>query len=148
MPNWKSGTPINLVRFQTTINPIRFQSNGPNVSRFGIWMTIFDNFCWQFWQIWQFLINFTIFDNFDFFDNFWRFMTILTIETIFDKWKDSPGDSTSETLSTILTIENLNSDNHSYLTINCDTGQHSQFLRCLELNSVRSPELCFKYCFN
>ena len=24
----------------------------------------------------------------------------------------------------------MNSDNHSYLTINCDTGQHSQFLRC------------------
>ena len=61
-------------------------------------------------------------------DNFW---TILTIETIFDKWKDSPGDSTFETLSIILTIENLNSDNHSYLTINCDTGQHLQFLRCL-----------------
>ena len=44
--------------------------------------------------------------------------------------KDSPGDSTFETLSTILTIENLNSVNHSYPTINCDTGQHSQFLRC------------------
>ena len=107
-------------------------------------MKIFDdNFCWQFCQIWQFLIKLTIFDNFDFFwqfltfyDNFGQFLTILdnfwtilTIETIFDKWKDSPGDSTFETLSTILTIENLNSDNHSYLTINCDTGQHSQFLR-------------------
>ena len=57
-------------------------------------------------------------------------MTILTNETIFDNWKDSPGDLTFETLITILTIENLNSDNHSYLTINCDTGQHSQFLRC------------------
>ena len=79
------------------------------------------------------LTNLTIFDKFDHFmtilDNFW---TILTIETIFDKWKDSPGDSTFETLSTILTIENLNSDNHSYLTINCDTGQHSQFLRCFQ----------------
>ena len=63
-------------------------------------------------------------------DNFW---TILTIETIFDKWKDSPGDLTFETLTTILTIDNLNSDTHSYLTINCDTGQHSQFLRCLFL---------------
>ena len=41
-----------------------------------------------------------------------------------------PGDLTFETLITILTIENLNSVNHSYLTINCDTGQHSQFLRC------------------
>ena len=55
----------------------------------------------------------------------------MTIETIFDNWKDSPGDLTFETLITILTIENLNSDNHSYLTINCDTGQHLQFLRCL-----------------
>ena len=35
---------------------------------------------------------------------------------------------TFETLITILTIENL--DNLCYLTINCDTGQHSQFLRC------------------
>ena len=35
-----------------------------------------------------------------------------------------------ETLITNLTIENLNSVNHSYLTIDCDTGQHSQFLRC------------------
>ena len=49
---------------------------------------------------------------------------------IFDNLKDSTGDLTFETLITILTIENLNSDNHSYLTINCDTGQHSQFLRC------------------
>ena len=66
----------------------------------------------------------TIFD-----DNF--LMTIFDdIETIFDNWKDSPGDLTFETLITILTIENLNSVNHSYLTINCDTGQHSQFLRC------------------
>ena len=47
---------------------------------------------------------------------------------------DSPGDSTFETLSTNLTIENLNSDNHSYLTINCDTGQHSQFLRCFPIS--------------
>ena len=66
----------------------------------------------------------TIFD-----DNF--LMTIFDdIETIFDNWKDSPGDLTFETLITILTIENLNSVNHSYQTINCDTGQHSQFLRC------------------
>jgi len=65
-------------------------------------------------------------------NNFGQFWTILTIETIFDNWKDSPGDLTFETLITILTIENLNSDNHSYLTINCDTGQHSQFLRCFQ----------------
>ena len=42
------------------------------------------------------------------------------------------GDLIFETLITILTIENLNADNHSYLTINCDTGQHS---RCL-LNNL------------
>ena len=66
---------------------------------------------------------------------FWQFLTILdnfwtieTIEAIFDNWKDSPGDLTFETLITILTIENLNSDNHFYLTINFDTGQHSQYL--------------------
>ena len=58
-------------------------------------------------------------------------MTIFDdIETIFDNWKDSPGGLTFETLITILTIENLNSVNHSYLTFNCDPGQHSQFLRC------------------
>merc|ERR1711888_535425 len=73
----------------------------------------------------------TIFD-----DNF--LMTIFDdLETIFDNWKDSPGDLTFETLITILTIENLNSVNHSYLTINCDTGQHSQFLRCLLALSVQ-----------
>ena len=38
----------------------------------------------------------------------WTFVQRLN----FDKWKDSPGDLTFETLSTILTIENLNSDNH------------------------------------
>ena len=77
----------------------------------------------------------TIFD-----DNF--LMTIFDdIETIFDNWKDSPGDLTFETLITILTIENLNSVNHSYLTINCDTGQHSQFLRCLYYLTL--PHLSF-----
>ena len=40
---------------------------------------------------------------------------------------------TFETLITILTIENLNSWKPFYLTINCDTGQHSQFLRCFLL---------------
>ena len=93
-------------------------------------MTIFDdNLWWQFLMTifddniwWQYLI--TICD-----DNFW-WQFLMTIETIFDNWKDSPGDLTFETLITILTIENLNSDNYSYLTINCDTGQHSQSLRC------------------
>ena len=64
------------------------------------------------------------------FDDYFLMTLFDDIETIFDIWKDSPGDLTFETLITILTIENLNSVNHSYLTINCDTGQHSQFLRC------------------
>ena len=67
-------------------------------------------------------------------DNF--LMTIFDdIETIFDYWKDSPGDLTFETLIT-MTIENLNSDNLCDLTINSDTGQHSQFLRCLIYNFI------------
>ena len=66
-------------------------------------------------------------------------MTIFDdIETIFDSWKDSPGEMTFETLITILTIENLNSVNHSNLTINCDTGQHLQFLRCLDADDLGS----------
>ena len=44
---------------------------------------------------------------------------------------------TFETLIKILTIENLH-DNLCYLTINCDTGQHSQFLRCLVTILVRA----------
>ena len=60
-------------------------------------------------------------------DNFWKLTTILTTQTI---------------AFAILTIEktiletcdiwdtDYNSDNLCYLTINCDTGQHSQFLRC------------------
>ena len=44
-------------------------------------------------------------------------MTILDdIDTIIYNWKDSPGDLTFETLITILTIENLNSDNFCDLT--------------------------------
>ena len=62
------------------------------------------------------------------------------IETIFDNWKDSPGDLTFETLFTILAIENLNSVNHSYPTINCDTGQHLQILRC-----YGPQKLCFAF---
>ena len=70
----------------------------------------------------------------------------MTIETIFDKWKDSPGDLTFETLSTILTIENMNSDNHSYLAINCDTGQHSQFLRCfVQMCTLPLPYLTCRF---
>ena len=67
------------------------------------------------------LTNSTIFDDSFWWQFWWWFLMT----------KDSPRDLTFETLTKILTIENLNSGNHSYLTINCDTGQHSQFLRCL-----------------
>ena len=97
-------------------------------------LTIFDKF-YHFWQFWIFSAIFDI---------LWKFWTILInfgqfwwLRQSFAKWKDSPGDSTFETLSTILTIENLNSVNHSYLTINCDTGQHSQFLRCFITRDVK-----------
>ena len=59
---------------------------------------------------------------------FEHFLHFDYIEANFDHLKDSLGDLTFETSITILTIENLNSINHCYLTINCDTGQHSQFL--------------------
>ena len=58
-------------------------------------------------------------------------MTIFDdIDTIIDNWKDSPGDLTFETLITILTIENLNSDHLWDLAIKSDAGQHLQFLQC------------------
>jgi len=88
-------------------------------------MTIFnDNFWWTFFnffdnfgQFWIFLI---IFDNWDNWDNFWQF------------WKDSPWDLWH--LRHWLQFWQLRTwihDNIWYLTINCDTGQHSQFLWCL-----------------
>ena len=64
-------------------------------------------------------------------------MTILTTEIIeaifdnFDNWKDSPGDLWH--LRHWLQYRQLRTwinDNLCYLTINCDTGQHLQFLRC------------------
>ena len=79
----------------------------------------------------------TIFD-----DNF--LMKIFDyIDTIFDNWKECLGDLIFETLITILIIENLNSVNHSYLTINCDTGQHSQFLRCFESYDQQLSDLVY-----
>ena len=105
-------------------------------------MTIFDdNFWWQFLMTilnenfeWQFWI---IFNNFG---KFW------TIETIFDNRKDSPGGLTFETLITILTIENLNSDN---LTIKSDTGHHWQFLRCFHItwHALRTLQWKLKHDF-
>ena len=57
--------------------------------------------------------------NWDNWDNFWQF------------WKDSPGDLWH--LRHWLQFWQLRTwmhDNLWYQTINCDTGQHSQFLRC------------------
>ena len=66
------------------------------------------------------------------FDNFWQFSQFRQLLLPFWQLKRQSWTLvTFETLITILTIENLNSDNLCYLTINCDTGQHSQFLRCL-----------------
>ena len=55
---------------------------------------------------------------------------------------------TFEKLITILKIENLNSYDHCYLTINCDTGQHSQLLQCLlskKCISETPKYLCMSY---
>ena len=76
------------------------------------------------------------------FEHFEHFLHFDYIETNFDNWKDSLGDLTFETLITILTIENLNSVNYSYQTINCDTGQHSQFLRCSYSHFTAKNFLC------
>ena len=53
-----------------------------------------------------------------------NFLTILTIQR--QSWRLA----TLETLITILTIENLNSDHLWDLAIKSDAGQHLQFLRC------------------
>ena len=99
-------------------------------------LTIFDNpnNCWKFWQFWPFLQLFTIFTMLPFFK-------ILTIDDNsdncfchFDNWKENPGDLWH--LRHWLQFWQLRTwihDNLCYLTINCDTGQHSQFLRCLIL---------------
>ena len=101
-------------------------------------MTIFDdNFWWQFLMTffdqnvwWQFLM--TIFDNFWQFRQFWQFLIIFYNWDNWDNFEKTVLETCDiETLIAFLTIENLNSDNYSYLTINWDTGQHSQFLRCL-----------------
>ena len=97
-------------------------------------MTMFDdNFWWQFFM--------KIFD-----DNFWQYLTILAIFDNFDNlgqlrqlrqlrqfWKDSPADLWH--LRHWLQFWQLGAwihDNLWYLTLNCDTGQHSQFLRCFK----------------
>ena len=87
------------------------------------WLQLFDdNFWWQFLMTifwWQFLV--TIFD-----DNFWKQFLM----TLFD---DNLWWQFSDFLKHLLQFWQLRTwihDNLCYLTINCDTGQHSQFLRC------------------
>ena len=70
-------------------------------------------------------------------------LTILTILTIFDSfdnfWKDNPGDLWH--LRHWLQFWQLRSWIHDYLcylAFNCDTGQHSQFLRCFHLEMLIS----------
>ena len=79
----------------------------------------------DFLKIFRFLKDFQIFGRFS---DFWRIFRFLEDFQIFERFSDFwtiLGLVTFETLITILTIDNL-----CYLTINCDTGQHSQFLRC------------------
>ena len=101
--------------------------------------TIFDNFLLQFWTI------STIFNNVDNFQQSWHFLTIFTnfwqfwqLRTIednfdnsfyhFDNLKDNPGDlwHLRHWLQLRIWIHN----NFCYLTINFNTGQHSQYLQC------------------
>ena len=60
----------------------------------------------------------------------------------FDNWKDNPGDLWN--LRHWLQFWQLRTwihDNLCYLTINCDTGQHSQFLRCfIKLTTLLQEE--------
>ena len=66
------------------------------------------------------------------FDNWRNFHNSDNCFCHFDNWKDNPGDLWH--LIHWLQFWPLRTwihDNLCYLTINCDTGQHSQFLRCL-----------------
>ena len=96
-----------------------------------------------------------IFDNCDHFRQSEHFLTILTILTIFtifftiltiliiflQFWQLAKFFAIQTIAVAILTIEKTiletcdiwDTDNLCYLTINCDTGQHSQFLRCFFL---------------
>ena len=73
-------------------------------------------------------------------------MTILTFQSFdnsenFPFWqlqRQSWRIATSETLITILTIENINSDNLCDLAIKSDAGQHSQFLGCFSVTMMIS----------
>ena len=86
---------------------------------------------WQFWRFWQFL---TIFDN------FWQFWQFLTILDNFDNfWHLKRQSWRLDIWDTDLTIEKLNSDNHLYLTINCDTGHYLQILQCFTGDETKYP---------
>ena len=66
------------------------------------------------------------------FDNWLHFSQFRQLLFHFDNWIDNPGDLWH--LRHWLQFWQLRTqihDNLCYLTINCDTGQHSQFLRCL-----------------
>ena len=104
------------------------------------------NNCWQFLQILTVLTIFTIFSIFTikFFLQSWQLTTIDdnfynsdNCFCHFDNWKDNPGDLWH--LRHWLQFWQLRTwihDNLCYLTNNCDTGQHSQFLRCLQFKVI------------
>ena len=143
-------------------------NNVDNFWQFSTMLTIFDNFqqyWFLFWQCLQFLTILTIFDNFDKFGQFWpflqfwQFLTIQTIDNLFNNFdncffpfwqlkRQSWIIVKFETLIINLTIENLNSWQYFSLTFNCDTGQHSQFLRCFYhfsfdfLPPTTIPDIC------
>ena len=104
-------------------------------------LTIFYNFD-KFWQFWPFLTILTIFKTFDNLDNFyifWQFWQFRQLLLPFWQLKRQ-----SWRLVTLerhwLQFWQLRTwihDNLCYLTINCDTGQHSQFLRCFVLRVVK-----------
>ena len=96
-------------------------------------LTIFNNLN-NFWQFWQFFAILDIFYNLTIFDNFNIFLQFCFCFCYFDNWKDNPGDLWH--LRHWLQFWQLRTwihDNLWYLTINCDTGQHSQLLQCFNL---------------
>ena len=114
-------------------------------------MTIFDdNSWWQFLVtffgdnfLWKFLMTFDIFwwqFLMTIVDNFWRFVHFLTIFLSF---------LTTETIDKFWKFWQLRTwihDNLWYLTLNCDTGQHLQFLRCLNDGFPKDPCLLCGLC--
>jgi len=110
------------------------------------WPDLHLNNLWHFWLLLTiFLTISTIFQNFD---NLSQFLTMFTIYTFFyiltifyNLWqlfwqfwqllRQLKRQSWRLVIfETLITIENLNSGSHCFLTHNCDTGQHLQFLRC------------------